>query len=72
MKLTGRPCSNVELYMFGTCKVRRMNQLGTALLYMGRLYHSIPLSLSNKAAKDRLRFIRRTSHVPNLNLHKLW
>ena len=47
-----------------------MNQLGTALLYLGRLYRSIRLSLSNKTAKDRLRFIRRTSHVPSL-MHKL-
>ena len=55
---------------FGTCKVRRMNQLGTALLYLGRLCRSIRLSLSNRTAKDRLRFKRRTSHVPNL-MHKL-
>ena len=47
-----------------------MNQLGTAPLYLGRLYRSIRLSLSNKTAKDRLRFIRRTSHVPSL-MHKL-
>ena len=55
---------------FGTCKVRRMNQLGTALLYLGRLCRSFRLSLSNRTAKDRLRFIRRTSHVQNL-MHKL-
>ena len=55
---------------FGTCKIRRMNQLGTALLYLGRLCRSIRLNLSNRTAKDRLRFIRRTSHVPNL-MHKL-
>ena len=55
---------------FGTCEVRRMNQLGTALLYLGRLCCSLQLSLSNRMAKDRLRFIRRTSHVPNL-MHKL-
>ena len=53
-----------------TCKVRRMNQLGTTLLYMGRLCCSIRLSLSNRTAKGRLRFIRRTSHVPNL-MYKL-
>ena len=40
-----------------------MNQLGTALLYLGRLCRSIRLSLSNRTAKDRFRFIRRTSHV---------
>ena len=58
---------------FGTCKVRRMNQLGTALLYLGRSIRqaqSIRLSLSNRTAKDRLRFIRRTSQVTNL-MHKL-
>ena len=33
---------------FGTCKVRRMNQLGTALLYLGRPCRSIRLSLSNR------------------------
>ena len=38
---------------------------GTALLYLGRLCRSILLSLSNRTAKDRLRFKRRTSHVPN-------
>ena len=55
---------------FGTCKVRRMNQLGTALLYLGRPCRSIRLSLSNRTVKDRLRLIRRTSHVTNL-MHKL-
>ena len=55
---------------FVTCKVRRMNQLGTALLYLGQLFRSIRLSLSNRTAKDLIRFIRRTSHVPNL-LHTL-
>ena len=55
---------------FGTCKVRRMNQLGTALLYLGRPCRSIRLSLSNRTVKDRRRFIRRTSHVTNL-MHKL-
>ena len=53
-----------------TWKVRRMNQLGTTLLYLGRLCCSIRLSLSNRTAKGRLRFIRRTSRVPNL-MHKL-
>ena len=47
-----------------------MNQLGTAVLNLGRLCRSIRLSLSNRTAKDRLRFIRRTLHVPNL-MHKL-
>ena len=36
---------------FGTCKVRRTNQLGTALLYLDRLRRSIRLSLSNRMAK---------------------
>ena len=47
-----------------------MNQLGMALLYLGQLCRSIRLSLSNRTAKDRLRFIRRTSNVQNL-MHKL-
>ena len=48
-----------------------MNQLGTALLYLGRLCRSIRLSLSNRTAKGRLQFIvRRTSNVPIL-IHKL-
>ena len=55
---------------FSTCKVWGMNQLGTALLYLGRLCCSIRLSLSNRMAKDRLWFIHRTSHVLNL-MHKL-
>ena len=33
-----------------------MNRLGTALLYLGRLCRSILLNLSNRTAKDRLRF----------------
>ena len=44
-----------------------MNQLGSADLCSGRLYRSIRLGLSDRTAKDRLRFIRRSSHVPNLN-----
>ena len=55
---------------FSTCKVWGMNQLGTALLYLGRLCCSIRLSLSNRMAKDQLWFIHRTSHVLNV-MHKL-
>ena len=51
-----------------TWEVRRMNQLGSADLCSGRLYRSIRLGLSDRTAKDRLRFIRRSSHVPNLNV----
>ena len=47
-----------------------MNQLGTTLLYLSHLFHSIQLSLLNRTAKDRLPFIHRTSHAPNL-IHKL-
>ena len=43
-----------------------MNQLGTA-----RLCRSIRLNLSSRTAKDGLRFICRTSHVPNL-MHNLY
>ena len=46
---------------FGTCKVRCMNQLGTALLYLGRLCRSIRLSLSNRTAKDWLHIVRSLS-----------
>ena len=46
-----------------------MNQLGTTLLYLSHLFHSIQLSLSNRTAKDQLRFIHWTSYVPNL-IHK--
>ena len=46
-----------------------MNQLGSADLYSGRLYRSIRLGLSDRTAKDGLRFIRQSSHVPNL-MHK--
>ena len=55
---------------FSTCKVWGMNQLGTALLYLGRLCCSIRLSLSNRMAKDQLWFIHWTSHVLNV-MHKL-
>ena len=50
---------------FGTCKVRRMNQLGTALLYLGRLCRSIRLSLSNRTAKDWLHTSNFTCAKPN-------
>ena len=46
-----------------------MNQLGTTLLYLSHLFHSIQLSLSNRTAKDQLRFIHWTSYAPNL-IHK--
>ena len=42
-----------------------MNQLGSADLYSGRLYRSIRLGLPDRTAKDGLRFIRRSFHVPN-------
>ena len=42
-----------------------MNQLGSADLYSGRLYHSIRLGLPDRTAKDGLRFIRRSFHVPS-------
>ena len=40
-----------------------MNQLGTTLLYLGRLCRSIRQSVWKKNGK---RFISRTSHVPSL------
>ena len=43
-----------------------MNQLGSADLYLGRLYRSIRLGLPDRTAKDGLRFIRRSFHVTNL------
>ena len=50
-----------------------MNKLETTLLYLGRLGCSIRLSLSNITARnDRLRFIRRTSHVRPINYVKVF
>ena len=46
-----------------------MNHLGTTLLYLSHLFHSIQLSLSNRTAKDQLWFIHWTSYAPNL-IHK--
>lgn len=51
---------------FSTCKIWCMNQLGSTLLYLGQLCHSIRLSLSNKTAEDQLGFIRQSLNVPNL------
>ena len=45
-------------------------ELGSADLYSGRLYRSIRLGLPDRTAKQGLRFIRRSFHVPNL-MHKL-
>ena len=62
-------CTELML-LLSTWKVRRMNQLGSADLYSGRLHRSIRLGLSDRTAKDRHRFIHRSSHVPSL-MHKL-
>ena len=58
------------MLLLSTWKVRRMNQLGSADLYSGRLYRSIRLGLPDRTAKDGLRFIRQSFQVPNL-MHKL-
>ena len=58
------------MLLLSTWKVRRMNQLESADLYSGRLYCPIRLVLPDRTAKDGLRFIRQSFHVPNL-MHKL-
>ena len=54
--------------LLDTCKVRRLNQLRSTHLYLGRPYRSIRLRQSNRTAGVRFRFRRRTSHAPNLML----
>ena len=61
-ELGSRRLGKSRILPFATPKVRRMNQLGTALLYLGRLCRPIRLGLSNRTAKDQLRFIP-SSHM---------
>lgn len=56
--------------VLSTWKVRRMNLLRSTDLYSGRHYHSIRLGQSNRTAKVRHRFRRRSFHVPN-QMHNL-
>ena len=56
-------CAEPNYYCY--CKVRRMNQLGRALLYLGRLCRSIRLSLSNGKRSTSIHTSNFTCAKPN-------
>ena len=61
--ILGWAVSNL-IIRFGTCKVRRTNQLGTALLYLGRLCRSIRQTLFDFEFVD--------SKIANISEMKDW